>query len=278
MLRFKDLLVRAELLVAQLEAAGIPVKAGSRFDQYVAELRSALPHECGSPPEAILRRWHRLLIEVEDLADIVTTLSTPPATAGWKERVRESLSGNFLRTEEVNHSRARDIQFELILAAQLRKCGYATAFQEPDVIATIEDTRIGIAAKRPRSRQKLQKVAKEAARQVIKTDTQGIVAIDVTVVANPDDRHLATNNEAATQDLIEEQGRRIGRYLAATIGSRFGTSHIFAVLSRLTIPVWVPEERMLAFANQWTIATLIGANDSRWRICEELRDKMLACD
>jgi hypothetical protein len=271
-----ELVTRLTTVLEQLAAIGVSLKPSSRFDSYIRELEAAVPLQYTTPPAVVARRWHRLLVEVGDLEQIVQSLGADPPIAGWIALLEESLSGSFLRTEEQKHSRARDIQFELLLAAVLRNCGYHPVFAEPDIRVDIAGTSIGIAAKRPRSRARLQTTVKAAAKQIIALQLQGLVAVDISVIANPEDKHLTTRDFAATHAWVAGEGSKLAKYIAATIGARFGAGNIFGVLARFSMPIWEPADRRMSFVNQWPIISLVGTADPRHKICDDLYGKLMA--
>jgi hypothetical protein len=277
-LTFTELLQRANILVQRLRSAGVDINPSSRLAAYVRELEAIIPLQYRTPPEEMLRRCHRSLIEVEDLAEAVEAVSSSPEIVGWHGLAEECVGGAFLREDDARNVRPRNAQFELVLASLLRRAGYLPEFAEPDVLVKIVGHEVAIAAKRPSSRAKVQKLAKEGAAQIIDRNLQGLVAVDMSVVANPLNKHLVSTNFAAAQRFVVEQARRLAQHVAGTIGVRFGTTHVFGAITRFTLPVWEPRQRHLSFANQWTIVALVPPSDSRRVICEDLLARGLAAE
>ena len=176
----------------------------SRLPHYLREIEAALSYEYAIPPANVIGRWHRMLVDIDDLTNIVETLCGS-SLQGWRSSISSVLSGGLLRTDEIKHSRARDTQFELVLATMLARAGYHPRLEEPDLVVEIRGREIGIAAKRPRSRPKLQHVAKRAGHQIVRSNIPGIVAMDATIVANPEDKHLTEDGRVDISSFMRRE-------------------------------------------------------------------------
>jgi hypothetical protein len=190
----------------------------------------------------------------------------------WNELVEQTLSGSPLRTEEANHSRARDVQFELLVAALFRRIGYSVSLEEPDIVAERNSHRIAIAVKRPRSRTKLRRNIHDAGKQIVRLNLQGLIAIDTTVLMNPADQHLTTRDAGVAYDAVTEQASNLSKYIASIAGVRFGTANIFGVLTRIAMPVWHPTDRILSFLNLWSVVGMIPPGDERRAVIEQISE------
>jgi len=269
-IRIAALASRTEDVLQRLRGASVAIPAGSRLHRYLAALNAAAPLEYANPPEQLIRLCHRLLIEIDDLEQITGSLGSAQPVPGWGELVEQTLSGSPLRTEEANHSRARDVQFELLVAALFRRIGYSVSLEEPDVVAERNLHRIAIAAKRPRSRTKLRRNIHDAGKQILHLKLQGLIAIDTTVLMNPADQHLTTRDASVAYDAVTEQASNLSKYIASIAGLRFGTTKIFGVLARTAVPVWQPDTRILSFLNLWSVVGMIPPDDERRAIIEQI--------
>src|SRR5438874_12711195 len=64
---------RVAALIKRIRDYDIVVPAGSRLRRYAAELEAAAPLQYSDPPEEVRRIWHRLLAEVDDFEQIVSS-------------------------------------------------------------------------------------------------------------------------------------------------------------------------------------------------------------
>ncbi len=266
---FPDLLERVNLLIRELGEADLSINPTSRFGAYQLELAKAVRSR-SAPNANQLKRWHRLLIEVNDLSMIQHELSRPPAVFGWERRTREVLSGSFFRSSDGKNTHARNTQFELVVAAALRSAGYELELEEPDIVVEMAVGQVGIAAKRPASQRNLTKTIRDAGRQIAAQNKPGIIALDATVLVAPDDGEITTDDFAASESRVAVHAIAVAKHLAAIAGLRVGTEHVFGLLARVCVPTWEPHLLRLSYVERWPIVCLVNESDTRFRSCFDL--------
>jgi hypothetical protein len=275
---FPALRDRLAELLQRLRSAGIAVHPSSRFGRYASELEIAARSEYDTPSDDVLRVWHRLLIEIDDLDIIMTTLSMAPPIDGWKAKVQATLSGGILRTQDQNDCAARNTQFELLVASIIRGAGYTirlgdAATGEPDVIASAP-THFAVEAKRPRSRTKLKRNIRTGQRQMARHDLSGLVAVDLTVIENSSDKHFTTKSFSQTHEALVNRFLETSRYLRWAETREIDTSVVFGLITHVALPVWEPDERALSFVQRWSILPLVEDSDPRHQNLVELHEKL----
>ena len=163
----------------RFEEMRVPIPEPSRLHDARALVDSYDRAVAATPDPALLAEATRTIHEFYWIAR-----ACGPATGTAEERLRVSLaralSGPLDRRKEDEASvRARNTQFELFVGAWLTAGGVEPRLGEPDLLLRIGTYRLGVAAKRVRSRRKLVQRAKEAAEQVRIRSGQGIVALNV---------------------------------------------------------------------------------------------------
>lgn len=245
------------------------VPGGSRYQRYAIELRRSAESE--APPDAErLAIWHRAMIELYDLEGTVRVLAAPPEVVGWRERVQETLSGGVRRADEVRHSRARDIQFEIAVATLLRQAGFRVAFAEPDVVGRRGDREFAFAVKRPRSPAKIGAHIRTANEQMIRVGKSGLVAIDITCVVSPSDRTFITKDPAATYNLLAQVANDFGSRNALAVRGAVDTDYIYGILVHVALPVADAADRSLGYIRRWSVTSLLHEEDPRTRALKGL--------
>ena len=273
-IRFPVLRNRLRDLLVRLEAADIAVHPASRFNRYATELEVAATSEYDMPSDDVLRIWHRLLIEVDYLDTIMTALAKDPPVPGWKEKIEETLSGGVLRTQDQNDCRARNIQFELLVASIVRQAGYDIQLGEPDVIVTSGGFRFGIAVKRPRSAAKVRRNIRSGENQLKGQELTGLVAVDLTILENASDKHFTTKVFSQTEAALIKRFSETTRYVRAVEAKNIDTSSVFGLITHMAIPVWEPDERTMSFVQRWSVAPLVGEQDPRHQILTKLHENL----
>lgn len=251
-LTLSQLLDEANEVINLLASAGVRVHASSRLRSYVRAFEAALPFEYSRPPDETMRVCHRALAELHDFKEIATVLGAPPEVRGWRERVAEALGGGILRADEKRHIRARDTQFELAVAAMLRGKGCSVTLDEPDILAAVNGVTFAVAAKRPRSRRNLNNIIRDAGNQLLRAQTNGLLAFDTTVIVNPGDDHFVSDTPAQDEQLISTQAVDLAKYIMSVAVKRFGDTPVYGILSRVAMPIWEPRRRAPGLHHQWT--------------------------
>ena len=272
---FPQLRDRTAELIAFLEANGVRVHPASRLAQYLKQLTAACKADGVSVPKDLdLAIWHRSLIEVDDLNLVARSLSAAPEVKGWKEAVSRSLGGGLVRTDEIKHSPARDIQFELIIASMCRRAKYDVELAEPDVVLTSQTPNIGIAAKRPRSFNNLDRMIREADKQIAGSGLQGIVAIDLSLVVSPTDAHITTTDFQAAFDRVKAIANSFIERNGDHVRSLVNTAHTFGVLAHVAVPIFEVETPRLAYARRWALSNLCKLDDPRTETLRVMAERL----
>lgn len=269
---FDKFLEKGIALRERIESEGICVRPGSRLSIYLSAVRSLAERgDSASQREALVA--HRAVNEIDVLDDVVVTLAADPAVCGWAIKLREALGGAALRTEEIRHTSARDIQFELLVATVLRKAGYEVTLSEPDIQVHLPSGLLSIAAKRPRSGKKMVVRVKEASDQIVRSGCIGLIALDISCVMDPADRTLVSRDFAAALELARYRVNRFVRDNAPLI-RRDTADAVIGVLVHMAVPIWQPTERRLAYAQRWTLGALIPDDDPRADILFGIHDRV----
>jgi hypothetical protein len=272
---FAELRDRTADLIQFLEANGVRVNPSSRLAQYLKQLTAATKADGVTVPKGLdLPIWHRSLIEVDDLNLVARSLSLAPEVKGWREALSRALGGGAVRTDEVKHSLARDIQFELIIASMFRRANYTVELAEPDVVLTSETPQIGIAAKRPRSMNKLDEMIKKADKQIAGSGLQGIVALDMSLIVSPNDDHITTDDYQTAFNHVKDIANNFVATKGHHITSLVDTAHTFGVIAHLGIPIFENVTPRLAYGRRWAVSNLCELEDPRAETLRTIADRL----
>jgi len=272
---YSDLRDRTICHLRTLKDAGIQVSPVCRFWKYVRQLEAASRADGISVPDGLdLPTWHRSLNELEDLDLITSNLTREPAVAGWERAVDQMLSGGTRRTDEVKHSRARDIQFELVLAAMWRQAGYGVELLEPDVVVTSTNPQFGIAAKRPRTVSNLTANIRKANSQIARSGRPGIIAIDLTCLLNPTDVHISTADFRAASAFVIQKTDSFIDANASRIVSLVDPQKTFGVAVHFAMPILLRTRPALGWSRRLSISNLCNSTDPRASLLAETAERM----
>lgn len=165
--------------IARLREWGVPVGDGVRLARSVELLESVL-RPGAEDGEQVLQPWPRIAEAACDALEffVATHGATARPPAEVLERFAFAVCGADSPDEEVEHSE-RDAQFELFIWGQMNACGTSCRFEEPpDLMCTIGDERMGIAAKRLWSLAKARRRLGRAADQVEASSVPGFIAVN----------------------------------------------------------------------------------------------------
>lgn len=158
-----------EKLRSHVGARGHAIKPGSRIDVFERHFRRFTQpgyHPRRDPDFDPLVLAHGCR-DLFDLNFICETLGDSHAFQ-LRKTILDLLSGAPLPSTDRNHT-PRNLQFQYFLAAQLAHSGFTVTLEEPDAVFVHENTKLGIAAKRPVSSRQLTGRVREGAKQLEKT-------------------------------------------------------------------------------------------------------------
>lgn len=278
--RFLHTRDRVRTLLANLQVAGIDVPRASRWRRYLRELdRIVVVEETRDLTAAEVTLLHRLLIEVEDL-EMISTLGNEPPVSGWVPRAQATMRGGVLRTDDGRQSAARNAQFELVVAALFRAGGFQVHIEEPDL--RIEDA-LGcfvIAAKRLRSRSKLEMRIGEARDQITQSGQRGLIAIDLSCIMNPADAAMKTEDLHAAQQELAQAAIQVYRNARERARAKLRHDHVFGLLFYRATPIFDETNSVLTYQRHWAVANTLNATHAQThnlrQILSRLQDSIKA--
>jgi hypothetical protein len=208
-------------------------------------------------------------VELRQLDTILRAAKAAPNLSVWRDHIEKLISGTHPEIPE-KLSPSWDFQFEALLAAVVQLSGYQIEFQEPDIVASDRNTTFGIAAKRPRTEAGLRRNLRKAARQISKSDRDGIIALDCSVILATD-RAITTTDEAHAADFVKNILVHFLRNNAVEIDRIRCEQKVFAVLLTLDMPVTIVDSEwksavQMTTAFRWTIVPLVEVLDPRYSI------------
>lgn len=180
----------AEYVISSFEALGIIVPAASRLyqmrdiltDESTAVIR---PNDAGFETALEAERDFQVLAFIFDMA--MAQASDPK----FRDIVRMVLKDSVLPQANRDNSRGRDMQFELFVAAVCQSAGLMPIERdEPDVRFTLDGTKYGIAAKRVKNVKRLGERVKKAADQVAASSLPGFIALETSLMFNPENERI----------------------------------------------------------------------------------------
>lgn len=183
------ILEKGEALLELLRQQGLRVSPSCRLAEYVRQMQ-CMKAAAADPKAANARKldvplFAQALLEIQVLDLIMRGLTQRPPAPGWQRRVQQILGGSAKPQEQVAFSPARDLQFELMLAASFRLVGYDVSLEEPDVVLKSVLPWIGFAAKRPRSVETVQPNLEQASDQISRSRIPGVIALDLSLLMSP---------------------------------------------------------------------------------------------
>jgi hypothetical protein len=199
--------------------------------------------------------WHQGLLELEDLAFVAQTLLSPPPLDGIHSHLSKVVSGAATpKHEETKHSPARDFQFELLLAAIFRASGLPVTLREPDIVVALDHQEIGVAAKRPRSREKLGKNLRQAEKQISRAGGKGLIALDLSCLINFSLGYIPAPTFALANEQVVSSIDRFVRVNRARMEREAQPKHSFGLIAYFGAPVLDQSVPRLATVRRCVIA------------------------
>lgn len=260
-----------------LRDQGIRVSGGSRLSEYRALLGPIRTVSDGpTQPPSDLITLHQAVHECNQLLLITEELSREPEIPGWRDKMQRTLLGQTLPGGEGARTPGRDTQFELYTLALLRRAGYQVELAEPDVVFQLTGLlgRTAIACKRLKSPRKLPKNVRSAANQIVMSELDGIIALDLSLLFDPGGEPLGVSDFAEgkkiTQAIIDTflQDHALEIRCLVDHGRVFG---LMICLAKLF--VFEPKAK-LAVVTHWKAINLCDHRDIRDNHLADLVDRI----
>ncbi len=243
--------LEAFLSLCQALELGEEVRA-SRFNLYRGRIRD-LSAEIGrlragvskvpiyKKLQADLPRYLVAVFESQEVAGMLPFLTKSPPDV-LRPRLRRMLSGPEMPSEEdPGLNQARNIQFELWMAATLSRAGGAVVLAEPDLQCNIGDVTILIACKRLFSVSKLTRRINEATAQLRRSLSgrpegtfAGVIAISLARILTATDRSETISSQAEGQERLAARIEVLVERRAKWQQSREAQAILFHVASTFT--------------------------------------------
>jgi hypothetical protein len=252
---------------SQFEQLGMATIPSSRINSYRAAFESLklCAKENRRPVQSLAELVLHTTVEFAQLKTIAKAAAASPRRAAWDGQLRKLVSGMSIPTPESKHSPAHDFQFESYLAAVSELSGYDVRFAEPDVVVQGDGHDFGIAAKRPRSKRRIEKNCRKAANQITRSGLPGLVALDVSFVLYPN-QCVNTNDLAGALVFAQAASNKFVAEHYQTMRDACRDDGVLGVLVCLQLPVLNfgrDEGPQLGSVVRWLVVPCCEPNDER---------------
>lgn len=192
----------------RLAEFGIPFPAGNRLQRAKALLEDVNARRVVLIPDddSLLDRVAEAQWTIVEQYIVARALGPPGRSLSplMTQKLEEMLSGTDSSEVDLNPL-ARNIQFEMYVAATLTMGDITVHLAEPDLVFDYFGARCGLAVKRVRSLRQAPRRADEAADQLVAAGLRGMVAVNVDVALKPAEGSLAPNPTLAERLQVVER-------------------------------------------------------------------------
>jgi hypothetical protein len=268
---YEKIIKDAKRIEERLAHSGVSPASNSRIVRYRKIIELFLNIATGRQLQTHmdLRLLHQAIFEVGQIETIVEEFLKPPVSSEWRSRVLELISGQPLPQTEKEQSKARDIQFELFVAARCRASGYLVEPKEPDILVQDEHGNFGIAAKRPKSPKTLERRIRKGSHQIDDSGMPGILAIDLSLIHNPENKILLFDKQGDDIEIVQRIADRFVQLNSRRIRSMVKLPNVFGIVVCMASLSFVSNTLQFASATRWTITNLCEMSDPHY---EQLRN------
>ena len=262
---YEKMVGKAKRIEEAVVRCGISPTTNSRITKYrkcIEEFTTkAMAGELPAHFDWIL--FHQALCEISQLKTIVEALLHVPISHEWTSRLAELVSGHVLPQSEAEQSRARDLQFELNVAAHCRAAGYVVEPKEPDVLVRSSKEAFGIAVKRPKSPKTLERHIRKASKQIQRSGMDGLVAIDLSLIHNPENKILLAQKSEDGINAVRRAADGFVEMNKSRIRSLVKIPDVFGLVAHMSSLCFNPSTLDFSTATRWTIMNLCEMTDVR---------------
>jgi hypothetical protein len=197
-----------------------------------------------------LRDAFRSLLEARVFSHVVFNLETKLRPKDWKFLVE----GNLRPEDDKQNTPHRDFLLELYIASAAQAGGLAVELGEPDILVTVDGEKVGIAAKRIKSRKQVLPNAKKGAKQIGWSNAgRGLIFLDVSNLMNRDMGAIRYLREFGT----EESGTVLGHLLKfgseeKSICQLLDEPHVEGIILRHAVPAMFAKSFVPGTLETWS--------------------------
>lgn len=236
---FEDLLQKYEAALDKLVSWNVRIPPSSRLCQYAERLRQAIDNPNSQAPSGFLYQLMFDLREIDEIIEIASSFTKYPTHKELKKLRWLPKGGR--HPDDENDSRARDIQYELYLRAVFRRSGISIDVGddeqgEPDLIVQSYP----LEAKRPKSRERLEKCLSEAVKQLNRQKLPGVIAISLDQVIRPRHRYISATTIDEVEQAVRDEFDLFRYENASKIKRLIENSNVAAIAYTLRNPAEVP--------------------------------------
>ncbi|CAN5415341.1 hypothetical protein BH10PLA2_BH10PLA2_34460 [soil metagenome] len=211
---------QADYIVDLLSGFGVRISPSSRIGRMQRVLNRP---EVIEPDDADYEIAVESMRDMYQLRLIVDTMDAHRDSRGFRDSVNFLRKDAALPQDDHADSPGRNYQFQVYVAALCTRAGLPTWHEEPDIRCDLDGAMFGIAVKRPKTVNAMEKNIKEAADQIRLAGMPGMIAMDLTVAQNPTNRRITFSSEsqlyvqmshAKLRALFEKKGEKIRQLIA----------------------------------------------------------------
>jgi len=272
----KQVLSDAKVIISELKNDGYRISGSCRFSIFIKELSDFIKAGFGFEGHEF---DIALLAEgIRDFAELSAIVKSKTIRQGNRKEIQK-LFGGYSKPSGDALTQARDLQFELYLAAIFDLSGFYVLVEEPDFSFKYEDVIYSVAAKRINSEQKISTRFSKAKKQIRKRGIKGFIAFSLDRIIwdkMKNDTYILTNNP----DSLYDAGQTVLHDLLKTKVKKAAWAnrdpYVLGHIASLTIPAILPKRISFGFSsNQLFIPSLDIAEDSQaYKHIKELPQKI----
>lgn len=191
---------KAQATISGITELGYELSPSSRFashsstlDKLSEALNRSIP-----PSDQLVCEAGIAISEVRELASILRHLGRAQP---WREHIQRIFSGHESPYKDAN-VQARSSQFEMYIASRASAAGLHPILAEPDLVVDHKKWKVGIAAKRLNSEQKIRDRIKDASEQISNTRYPGLIFLDFTKILFKKEHALRVRDPNLLRELI----------------------------------------------------------------------------
>jgi hypothetical protein len=189
---------QAAFILERVESLGITINPASRLMRMLRILESGhIEYSDVRFPVALeaIRDMYQLRLIVDEMDAHRNDLR-------FVANVKKLLQDAATPQDGNSNTPGRDTQLELYLAAIALRAGMSPVeYEEPDVTCNVEGIKFGIAAKRLKSLDRFEERVKQGAKQIRRANIPGIIACDLTIARNPENRPITSSVQSQLSTL-----------------------------------------------------------------------------
>jgi len=268
---FYAIVVGMESILATLKSRDINVHPECRFAKFHRELKRLMDGvKQGNESAEFLEQFDIALLAegIRDYSELKIISASSTVLKNAREDLSKIIGGTSFPSQD-SATLARNLQYQLYVAATFDCSRMGITISEPDFIFDFKGQKYSVAAKRLVGKTSVLKRIKEAEQQIKKNGYDGFIALSLDRLLSKKDQYLVTGNPNNIPTATNKTLLKLIKENIPVEGFSKRDSQVIGIIASLSLPAVLPGCN-LGYGSSMLFLSTVEQSDPRYRLSAEM--------